>query len=249
MRFTAFDYSMWIAGAVLHLTIVTVIARRNLICELPVFFSFVVCSLASSLGLFVALHLAGYPGYFYAYWIAQALLNLLIFAVVYEVYAHIFENYKALQRLGTLLFWWAGSVLLLISVVMAASSPGSDANRMMAGLITLERSVRVVQVGLLLFIVLFTSHFKLSWRHCIFGLAVGFGVYAALQLIAVSLRAHIGESANALWGRASVLAYAAGAIVWTRYLSITDSTVVELRGPQKAELEKWNQALTQLLYR
>jgi hypothetical protein len=249
MRFTAFDYSMWIAGAVLHLTIVTVMARRNLIRELPLFFAFVVCSLASSVSVFVALQVAGYAGYFYTFWIAQGLLNLLIFAVMYEVYRHVFKNYQALQRLGTLLFWWTGSVLLLVAVVTAASSPGSDASRLMTGLITIERSVRVIQVGLLLFILLFTSHFKLSWRHCVFGLAFGLGVYAAFQLIAVSLRAHIGESANAVWGKLSVMAYVAGAIVWTRYLSIADSTVVQLQGPQKAELEKWNQALLQLLYR
>src|SRR5581483_2698819 len=212
-------------------------------------FSFVVCSLVSSVSIFVVLQLAGYAAYFYAFWIAQGLLNLLIFAVMYEVYRHVFKNYAALQRLGTLLFWWTGSVLLLIAVVLAASSPGSDASRMMTGLITIERSVRVIQVGLLLFIILFTSHFKLSWRHCVFGLTFGLGVYAAFQLIAVSLRAHIGPNANAIWGKLSVLAYAAGAIVWTRYLSIADTTVVEVRGPQKAELEKWNQALTHLLYR
>jgi len=249
MEFTAFDYAMWLLAAVVHLTILTVMAKRRLIRELPIFFTFVLWSLASSMALFIGFRLDGYTWYFYRFWAVQAILNALIFAVVYEVYAHVFKNYAALRRLGTVLFSWTAVVLLVVAIVIAASAPGSDASRMMAGLITLERSVRVVQVGLLLFIVIFASHFRLSWRHCVFGLTLGLGAYAGLQLIAVSLRAHIGESANAFWGRASGIAYLVGAVVWTRYLSMTETTVIELGTPQKEELERWNQALAQLLHR
>lgn len=249
MRFTAFDYAVWLTGAVLHLTILTIMVRRKLVRELPVFSAYVILSLATSIALFVITETRDYATYFYAFWPKEAILNVLMFGVVYEVNQHVFKNYTALRRLGTMLFWCVGLVLLLVAMLIAISSPGNGANQMVTGIATLERSVRVIQVGLLLFVVVFAAYFKVSWRHCIFGLALGFGVYAALQLIAVSLRAHLGESANDIWAKGTVLAYAAGAIVWTKYLSVTESAVVELRGPQKAELEKWNQALTQLLYR
>jgi hypothetical protein len=249
MSFTAFDYAMWLGGAVLHLTILTIMARRKLLRELPVFSAYVIFSLATSIATFVIHETQGYAAYFYAFWSKEAVLNLLMFGVVYEVNEHVFKNYVALRRLGTLLFWSVGLFLLLLAMFTAVSSPSKGASQLVTGIATLERSVLVIQVGLLLFVVLFAGYFKLSWRHCIFGLALGFGIYAALQLIAVSLRAHLGDSANLIWGKGSVLAYAAGAIVWTKYLSVTESTIVELRGPQKEELEKWNQALTQLLYR
>ena len=249
MSFTAFDYAMWLLVAVLHLSILTVMAKRKLIRELPVFTAFLAWSILASAVLFVGLEVAGYKWYFYGFWVKEGIRNGLIFVVVYEIYTQVFYNYKALQRLGTLLFWWTAIILLVIAIVLAVSSPASDASRLLAALITLEVSVRVIQVGLLLFVVLFTCHFKLSWRHAVFGLALGLGLYAALQLVTVSLRAQLGESANALWGKASVIAYMLGAVVWVRYLSSTGSTVIELGSPQKEELERWNQALAQLLYR
>jgi hypothetical protein len=248
MQFSAFDYAMWLLTLLLHLGILTVMAKRKLIRELPIFSAFVIWSLVTSVALFVGYRLEGYATYFYGFWAKEGVMNALIFATLYELYAHVFKNYKALQRLGAMLFWWTGIVLLLVATVMAASAPGIDTSRLISALTTLERSVRVIQVGLLLFLVVFTSYFKLSWRNYIFGLALGFGVYAAGQLIAVSLRAHLGPQANQLWGKASVIAYVLGALIWTKYLSVVEPVVVRQGTPQREELERWNQALTQLLY-
>ena len=54
-----------------------------------------------------------------------------------------------------------------------------------------ERSARFLQVCLLIVAIATMSRLGLTWRHYSLGIAAGFGVYAALDLVLLELRGHL----------------------------------------------------------
>lgn len=240
-------YALWIAPAV-GLTLMAVIMMcRKLYRELPFFFAYCVFSVLRSLVLFLILHWQG-EAYFYGYWTAEALSAALGFGVIHEVFSRVFERYQAIQGLGVLLFRWAAAVLVLVAVVAAAASPGSDESRLMASVLVLERSVHVIQVGLLLLLFAFSAYFRLSWRHYVFGIALGFGLFASVQLVAVAMRAHVGLISDYSWGFVKLASYNCAVVVWITYL-LMPQPAEATAPPQLGQVESWNRALLQLLQR
>jgi len=52
---------------------------------------------------------------------------VLGFKVIHEVFLDVFRPYHTLRDLGSVLFKWAGLVMLMVACVVAASTPsGSD---------------------------------------------------------------------------------------------------------------------------
>src|SRR5208337_1211496 len=87
-----------------------------------------------------------YGWYFGVFWLGEAVNAFLGFKVIHEVFIDVFRPYHTLKDLGTLLFKWAGVVLLLVSVVVAFSN-SFDQSLLIHAVTTLERSVRIVQIG------------------------------------------------------------------------------------------------------
>ena len=54
-----------------------------------------------------------------------------------------------------------------------------------------ERSARFMQVCLLIVAIAMMSRLGLTWRDYSLGIAAGFGVYAALDLVLLELRGHL----------------------------------------------------------
>jgi len=109
--------------------------------------------------------------------------------VIYEVFLEILHPYPTLQDLGAVLFQWAALVMLLVAIVVAASSPASIQGPLVQAIVTVQRCVRVVQVGLILFLLVFSRYLGISWRQHSFGIALGFGAYAATELTMFALHA------------------------------------------------------------
>jgi hypothetical protein len=55
-------------------------------------------------------------------------------------------------------------------------------------LLSLERSVRVMQCGLVLFLLMFSRYLGISRRHRSFGIALGFGLFATVELLLLGLQ-------------------------------------------------------------
>ncbi len=55
-----------------------------------------------------------------------------------------------------------------------------------AAIMTLQRSVRVVQCGLMLFLLVFSRYLGTNWRQKSFGIALGFGAFASVELSLVA---------------------------------------------------------------
>ena len=240
-------YVLWIAPAVLLTAVATVMKVRRLERELPAFFAYCVFSAVRTPILLVVFHQT--TAYFYSYWTAEALSAILGFAAIYEVFRHLFRAHEATSRLGSLLFRWTAAGFVLLAVVAAALAHRGDANWLAAGVLAVAQGVRLVQCGLLLFLFFFSSFSGHTWRSHLFGIAVGFGLFAAVQLVAAGMQAHLGMGNNTTWVWVNMTSYNCAVLVWMMYLLAPQPAEAAPPAPVAAEVKSWNQALLQLLQR
>ncbi len=231
-------YTLWLLGPVMQVALAALIARRGMRKEFPLFFSYTLFQVASFVLKFVAYHYSQLE-YFYIYWATSALSIVFGCAVIYEIFQQVFRPYDALRHMGRVLFRWAMLVLVLIAVIMAISSPHPEGNRILQLVFTLERSLRVTQCGLVLFLFLFAPFLGVSSRHHMFGIALGFGLYGSLDLLLVTLVA-VGIPAGATLSMIKSGAYSLVVLLWIWYVLSPEPS----RRPARiAVAERWNLAL------
>jgi|SRR5947209_356563 len=178
------------------------------------------------------------------YWIAEVVGIILGFGVIYEVFRKLLNSYSALHALANAVFKWAFVVLTVLGFVVlyVQLSPGHapDAGAMYL----VEEAVRTTEVGLLLFLFLFAGAFGLHWRQSIFGIALGFGLFISIELMALTLRSYLPESFNIVRS----IAFNTSLLLWLGYLLIPESATQDRDMPKLAQLEQWNQALMELIH-
>jgi len=177
---------LWCAQPLFQAAVALAMWRRKLHKQFPVFFTYILAQIGIFVLTFPLRSADNYEWFFYAYWIGAAISALLSFRVIHEVFIDVFRPYHTLKDLGTVLFKWTGVVMLLVSVVVAFSNSGSS-DPLTQAITTLQRSVRMVQCGLILFLLLFSRFLGVSKRQHSFGIALGFGLFASVELILIAL--------------------------------------------------------------
>jgi len=236
---------VWWGGFALEAGIAAALVYRRLYRDLPIFFFYTVFIMVRTVVLFFVYP---YPwGYFYGYWGTEVLTWALGLAVIQEVLQHLLRPYHAVQHLVTILFRWAAALLIFIAVLTAYVLPGAALGQLFNQILTFERSVRVVQVGLLSLLFIFVRALRLRWPHYVFGIALGFAIFTSVQLTLVTVRAH-DIWTQAIFAILSPLAFVVAQAVWLYYLAAPERAAAYQ--PQSApQLEGWNGALTELLRR
>ncbi len=179
----------WLPHA-FQVAIVAVMIRRKLYREFPVFLR--LYRVGGNLGtctLFVLDHSPAVSAsqYWQANWLGSIGSIILRFGLIWEIFSHVFQPYPALWEVGKIVFRWAAIVLLLVGVAVAVYSPSPEGLWMLSGVFVIDRTISIIQCGLLLFLFSFSSYFGLSWRSYIFGIAAGLGIFATVQLVASSI--------------------------------------------------------------
>jgi len=243
----AFYYMLWVTPAFVFTFLAMTMVRRGLRRQFPFFFSYTVFQVLLFLVQFAVYH-NWRSLYFYEYWTGAALSIGLSFAVIYEVFTEVFRPFEGLRDLGGVLFRWATVVLILAAALItltAANTPGPVSTRIV---IALERSVRVMQCGIVLLMILCAPYVGLRYRHRTFGVGLGFGILAAVDLIAVGVVARIGLSATSstFFNLARMSAFNFAAVLWTVYFLRPEPA----RQPalQLAPSERWDFALSAAMH-
>jgi hypothetical protein len=180
--------AMWIAHPVLQLAVGMAMLRRKLTRVFPVFLSYLAFQIVTFSFLFPMFKWgANYALYFYVYWGFSAVDLILGFMVIHEIFLNIFRPYHTLKDLGTVMFKWAALVMLLVAFVVAASNAGRNQEPIVQAILTVQRCVRVAQCGLVLFLVVFSRYIGVSWRQKSFGIALGLGLSAGVELTTLAL--------------------------------------------------------------
>jgi len=180
---TTGQYVLWLSCVLLQLGVVALMLQRKSVRAFPVFFAYNIYQVFFSLVQFAALQ-SSYAVYFYVYWINGALSVVVELAVIHEIFGHLFQPFGALRNMASVVFRWAVLVLVLVGAVMAATQPASNAAIQFAIILTMERSLRILQCGLVMLVLLFSTRLGLSWLNHVFGITLGFGCFAAMELVA-----------------------------------------------------------------
>jgi hypothetical protein len=238
---------LWCAHPLLQTVVAGAMYWRKLHKTFPVFFAYIVAQIAIFVILFPLQEWGTYSIFFYTFWATNALSVVLGFKVIHEIFLDVFRPYHTLRDLGTVLFRWAGLVMLMVAAVVAASTSGGNDDPFVNGIMTLQRSVRVVQVGLVLFLLVFSRYLGITWKQKSFGIALGFGAFGSVEL---------GLIAWNWWGAAvhhqtlstlvNLAAYDVAVLVWIGY--------VFAHSPERnhvtnsAQTRRWEESLNEIQY-
>jgi len=235
---------LWCAHPALQAVLVAIMFRRKLHKVFPVFFAYLVAEIAIFIVVF-PLQGGSYSLFFYTYWATTGIAVFLGFKVIHEVFLDVFRPYHTLRDLGTVLFKWAGLVMLMVAGAVAASSGGGNQEPLQAGILTLQRSVRVVQVGLILFLLVFSRYLGISWRQKSFGIALGLGTYAGVELMVVAFNAAFDSARYQMMGGIiNMAAYNLAILTWITYALAPN----DARQPaaNAAQTRRWEDSLNDI---
>jgi hypothetical protein len=210
--------ALWIVHPVLELVLVGAMLRQRLHRTFPVFFAYIVFQVLNFLVLFPIYKAGSTTAYFDAYWISKAISLAIGFKVIHEVFLDVFRPYHTLKDLGTVLFKWAALVMVLVAIVVTASSQGSLDSPLVQAIIIGQRCVRVIQCGLILFLLLFSGYLGVSWRQHSFGIALGLGGFATVDLVGMALFSG-GQIRPHMLSLINAIAYSLAIFVWIGYAS------------------------------
>ncbi len=232
---------LWCAQPVLQSAVAAVLWRRKLHKQFPVFFSYLLVQVAFFLLIYPFYGRSEF-WYFWLFWSGQALNAILGFKVIHEIFLDVFRPYRALQDLGTPVFKWAGAVMLLVSVVVAASNSFSQ-SPLIHAVTTMQRSVRTIQFGLILFMVIFSRFLGVSRRQLSFGIALGFGSCAGVELILLAMYSgkFVGHNHFNLL---NMLCYDFSVLTWLVYSAA--AKLVRERAVNPLQTQRWEKSLADL---
>jgi hypothetical protein len=234
---------LWFGHPALQAAVAVVMCRRKLYRVFPVFFSYVLAQILIFATTYPIYRLGNYAAFFYSYWIGSALSVFLGFKVIHEIFLDVFRPYHTLKDLGTMLFRWAGLVMLLVALVVAISSPAAQQSPLVQGTLISQRCVRVIQCGLVLFLLVFSRYLGVSWRQHSFGIALGFGGFASIELALVAL--WVGRFITyATKDLVNMAAYNCAILIWFCYV-VTKSPAREISA-NLLRPQRWEQSLTDL---
>lgn len=240
-------YNIWYISIALEVLLAAVLLVKKTWKKFPIFTAYACFNVLEAAVAYALLHNASW--YFYSYWICEAIATLLGMGVVYEVFNALFSHHAALRKIAKLLFRIAIVLLILLGCVVIATQPSVQGNTIGSVVMVVAEAARFVELGLLMLLFLFSTAFGLHWRAQVFGIAIGLGVFAAVDLVNVTLRSYFGVAAADILNLARGLAFALSVVLWTIYLFVPERATSSEEVPKRAQLEQWNQAVMELISR
>ena len=235
------ELALWMVHPVLELSLAIAMITRGLHRKFPVFLSYLLFEFSAFAVLFPLRHQLAV--YFYGYWSSAMISLVLGFMVIHEVFTDVFRPFHTLRDLGTVLFKWAALVMIFVAVVVAVASP-SGTSPLMQAVSTVQRCVRTIQCGLILFLLFFTRYLGVSWRKFSFGLALGFGSYAAVELASNALFCG-GQINSPLVGLCNTIMYTGTLLIWFGYSFLKAPASAQAQAGLLAS-QRWEESLSDL---
>jgi hypothetical protein len=163
--------------------------------------------------------------------------------VIHEVFLDVFRPFHTLRDLGTVLFRWAALVMIMAAGVVAASSDSKETLPWMQAIITSQRCVRIVQVGIVLLLLIFARYLGVSRKQHSFGIALGFGSFALVELalLASWVGGHLGNLSASM---VNMSAYNASLVIWFVYALVKSPAREEYA--TLLQPHRWEQSLTDI---
>lgn len=244
MHLAIADYVLWFASPVLQAALLVGLFRRGLHRDYPYFFNYTILQVVAVPVLAFINATQSYSFYYYAYYVDIGLSVLLSFGVLQEIFVDAFRPYEALRDLSIILFRWSALVVLLVGVMWAVNAQQKpDNGPIMDGILLAERSVRLMQCGLVFFLLLFSEYLGISRRSLLFGISLGFGMFAAINMLVATGVSHHTVVHHPLLRHINSGAYLFTVLIWFGYAMAAAPSKSKLAQQGLARSEDWNCAL------
>jgi hypothetical protein len=249
---TLLQYCLWIVPQLLIAAVLVRFVRLGLQRQLPFFFSYLVCQLLQFITLFALNWLPNVSAYQYR-WVlvgTQAIVVLLKFGIIYELTRELLLSHPSLPGVLKPLLRWISAALLLIAVAVSATFAASGMQRVEKLFHSLDFSSAVIQCGLLITLFLFTRALHISWRSSTAGIALGFGILAAIGLTTSAFHPASGTYQSIILDVIDMAAYQLCVMVWVGYLFLPERIAVQKPLPmQESDLALWDQEMQKMVQR
>lgn len=248
----AIIYVCWALTPALQAAILFFLARRRLVRDYAFFCAYIVYSALRSCGMFVLLRLLSYKivtyrTYFYIFWTSDILSMLLCVAVAYAVIRHLFRDFNMLRRYASLAFGLALIALLVGAIALSGVSQGHE-KQFLGATLMLNRSLLFIQVGLVVMTCAFAAWAALPWRTDVnFGIALGFGIQASVEVIAVTMRTELGSALNVTYQILRSTSYVVAVLIWFLYSRAPQVEHQSTERLDARDIESWNRTLAEIL--
>lgn len=234
--------ALWFAHPALQAIVAALMLWRKLHRTFPVFFTYVVFQIFTFCLIFPLHDDLFYKLFFYAYWGTLAVSVILGFGVIHEVFSDVFRPFHTLRDLGSVLFKWAGLVMLMVAAVVAMSVRSNGEDPLVSGILSLQRSVRVVQCGLVLFLLVFSRYLGMSRRQKSFGIALGLGLFAMIELSLFTMGNKV--ITDTAVGFINMTAYNLSIFIWMGYMAVKSPAREEAGSMLRTQ--RWEQSLNEI---
>jgi len=235
-------YYLWIAPHALLAVVSVLMLIRRLHKSFPVFFLYTLYETLGFLLRFAAYTVGhGLGGsYRYVFIVTAAGSTALRFGIIQEIFNNVFHDYPRLVGIATASMRWITGILVVAAFLLALYSSAAVSDNLLAGIMLLDRSIAIIQAGLLLFLFLFSRMFGLSWRSYTFGIALGFGIFASTELAYWAVRlTDLTEHSKDLLDLLPTGSYHVSVLVWLGYLLAAEKPVGAATYTVP-EIERWS---------
>lgn len=184
-------------------------------------------------------HLA-YQIYFYVYWTSYALEAIFSLLVIYSIFRLAMAPLKGLQTLGMLVFRWVAAISVAVAIGVAVTPHLSGIKFMVAMITQLQQTSSILTLCLLLFVCFAIRPMGLSYRSRIFGVSLGLGFLATINLVNSAWIAHY-ASMYSVFSVINGLAVGVTLLVWSVYFAFPEPKRRIIVLPTTSPFLRWNQ--------
>src|SRR5271170_3347294 len=201
--------------------------------------SFICIPLLNLSGHGIERHLA-YQIYFYVYWTSFALEAILSLLVIYGIFKMAMAPLKGLQTLGMLVFRWVAAISVAVAIGVAVSPHQSGIDFMTAMIMQLQQTSSILTLCLLLFVCFAIRPMGLSYRSRIFGVSLGLGFLATINLVNSAWIAH-NPNMYSWFSFVNGLAVGLTLLTWSAYFAFPEPKRRIITLPTTSPFLRWNQ--------
>ncbi len=183
---------------------------------------------------------AAYQIYFYVYWTSFALEAILSLLVIYSIFKLAMAPLKGLQTLGMLVFRWVAAISIAVAIGVAVTPHLSGTKFMVAMITQLQQTSSILTLCLLLFVCFAIRPMGLSFRSRIFGVSLGLGFLATINLVNSAWIAH-NPSMYSLFSVINGVAVGLTLMTWSAYFAFPEPKRRIIVLPTTSPFLRWNQ--------
>jgi hypothetical protein len=181
-----------------------------------------------------------YPIYFSVYWSSYALEAILSLFVIYSIFKLAMAPLKGLQTLGMLVFRWVAAISVAVAIGVAFAPHISGIKFVVAIVSQLQQTSSILTLCLLLFVCFAIRPMGLSFRSRIFGVSMGMGLLATVDLASAAWFAHNSNMYSTLTV-VMALADIVTLLAWSAYFAFPEPKRRMIILPTTSPFLRWNQ--------